>query len=175
MADEKENREADRFASGTGAATGADSAANDDMLPGVTGGGTTYVPDTGGSGSSTADAASVEGTIGAVGEMDITGAPAGTSGASTISGQSAGGETSGGGPGGGSVAGGGTGPAPSGPGGPQSAQSTLDALGDRELASGGESGGAGSMGGAGGTGGAGGSDVAPESGTTNDAGATGNQ
>lgn len=93
----------DRFASGSGGDRDGDAgqAERDDFRPGVTGGGSNYLP----TGAQTSDASSAEGTVGAVGEMDLTGAPAGTSGESPT------GETEGGGPGGGAKSGGGTGPA----------------------------------------------------------------
>jgi hypothetical protein len=110
MTQDRENQEADRFASGTGRTAERDATRADDFRPGVTGGGTAYLPDTGRTTvEGTNNAASAEGTIGAVGEMDVTGAPAGTSAASGLSGANPGGESSGGGPGGGSTSGGGTG------------------------------------------------------------------
>jgi hypothetical protein len=96
----------DRFAAGTGG-TDAERAEDDEMRPGVTGGGPNYLPETG---RAEGDADRAPGTVGAVGEMDFTGAPAGPSGASGPSGGSSAGESSGGGPGGGSRSGGGTGP-----------------------------------------------------------------
>jgi hypothetical protein len=131
-------------------------------MPGVTGGGTTYVPPAGPADDARESASSVEGTIGAVGEMDFTGAPAGTTGASHVSGASPAGITQGGGPGEGMMTTGGTGPGIPGPG-PQSVESTVAILGDRELGVGRDASGTGGMGGAGGTGGAGGSDSAAES------------
>ena len=109
MTEEKENEEADRFASGTGRTEERGSTSTDEPRPGVTGGGTAYLPDAGRASGEEANAANAEGTIGAVGEMDITGAPAGTSTASSLSGASPTGESSGGGPGGGSTSSGGTG------------------------------------------------------------------
>ncbi|HEV7858331.1 MAG TPA: hypothetical protein VGO91_06845 [Pyrinomonadaceae bacterium] len=109
MTEGSENKEADRFASGTGRTEDRDSTRTDELRPGVTGGGTAYLPDTGRTTVEEANAANVQGTIGAVGEMDITGAPAGMSTASSLSGASPTGESSGGGPGGGSTSSGGTG------------------------------------------------------------------
>jgi hypothetical protein len=107
-------------------------------------------------------AAIAEGTIGAVGEMDFTGAPAGTTGARHVSGARPAGVTQGGGTGDGSMTTGGTGPGIPEPG-PQSVESTVAVLGDRKLGVGRDASGTGGMGGAGGTGGAGGSDAATES------------
>src|SRR5215212_7730675 len=87
----------DRFASGTGNDETGDSADNE-VMPGVTGGGNLYLNESGrDEGAQGSGASSAEGTIGAVGEMDITGAPveAGGSGGA--------GETEGGGPGGGAM------------------------------------------------------------------------
>jgi hypothetical protein len=94
------SKEADRFASGTGRTEERDSTRTDELKPGATGGGTAYLPDMGRTSVEEANAANAEGTIGAVGEMDITGAPAGMSTASSIGGASPTGESSGGGPGG---------------------------------------------------------------------------
>ncbi|HEV2704720.1 MAG TPA: hypothetical protein VGV59_02280 [Pyrinomonadaceae bacterium] len=107
MADTKTNTDADRFASGTGA-TARHEAEGDDMKPGETAreGSRTYAGDTGEAEAATA--AHAEGTRGAVGEMDFTGAPAG--------GQTGAGETRGGGPGGGAHASGGVGPSDGGQG-----------------------------------------------------------
>lgn len=93
----------DRFAAGSGGGE-TDAAERDDFRPGVTGGGQNYLP----TGGQTSGASDAEGTIGAVGEMDFTGSPAGTAGASPA------GATEGGGPGGGAKSGGGTGPADAG-------------------------------------------------------------
>jgi len=70
------------------------------------------------------------GTIGAVGEMDITGAPAGTTLGAGVSGGEPVGETYGGGPGEGMMTTGGTGPAVPTRGGPQTPEATVDALSD---------------------------------------------
>lgn len=96
----------DRFAAGTRGDRDGDpgEAERDDFRPGVTGGGSNYLP----TGAPTSDASNAEGTIGAVGEMDVTGAPAGSGG---VSGGSPAGATEGGGPGGGARSSGGTGPA----------------------------------------------------------------
>jgi hypothetical protein len=156
----------DRFASGTGVANAGK--ADNEMLPGVTGGDRAYLPQSGGADVEGSNASSAEGTVGAVGEMDLTGAPAGTSGAGGISGGSSAGESQGGGPGGGAMSGGGVGPA-AGDAGPQSIESTIAFLGDRELSGGNDAGGTGGSGGAGGTGGAGGSDVAGDDALTGSA------
>jgi hypothetical protein len=148
--------EADRFAAGTGN-TDAPRAEDDDMRPGVTAGGATYLPETGRAAAGGADR--TEGTIGAVGEMDITGAPAGPGGAGGPSGGTGAGETRGGGTGGGSMATGGAGPSPA-DAGPQSGESTAAFLGDRELSTAVPASGTGGAVGAGGEGGAGGSDAA---------------
>jgi hypothetical protein len=127
MAEEKADR-ADRYTAGTGGAdTDTKAAEKDDMRPGVTGGGRTYLPETGRARAEGTGADQAEGTIGAVGEMDITGAPAGPGGG----GSGGSGETQGGGPGGGAASSGGTGPA-SGDEGPQSIANTVAALNDRE-------------------------------------------
>jgi hypothetical protein len=106
MTNEREKREADRFASGT-RGTDVDEAGRDDQNPGVTGGERTYLTGSGGAEKEGTTASSAEGTIGAVGEMDITGAPAGAAASGGVSGS---GESEGGGPGGGSRSSGGTGP-----------------------------------------------------------------
>jgi hypothetical protein len=87
----------DRFASGSGSTDAEKS--DDAVMPGVTGGDETYLPQSGGTQTKGSGASSAEGTIGAVGEMDLTGAPAGTSGAGGASGST--GKSEGGGPGGG--------------------------------------------------------------------------
>jgi hypothetical protein len=161
MAEQMENREADRFAAGTGR-TDTNEAREGEIMPGVTGGGTNYVPPAGPADATRESPASAEGTIGAVGEMDFTGAPAGTTGASHVSGANPAGITQGGGPGDGSMTTGGTGPGIPGPG-PQSVESTVAILGDREPDVGHDASGTGGMGGAGSTGGAAGSDAAAES------------
>jgi len=124
--------EADRFAAGTGN-TDAPRAEDDDMMPGVTAGGATRLPESGRA-SAGGGADRAEGTIGAVGEMDITGAPAGPGGAGGPSGGTGAGETRGGGTGRGSMTTGGAGPSP-GDAGPQSGESTAAFLGDRGLSS----------------------------------------
>ena len=102
----KENEVPDRFAHGTGGEDANDSAGSE-MMPGVVGGGEMHLPGSGREGAKDSRAANAEGTIGAVGEMDITGAPTGVDGGSA-------GESEGGGPGGGAMnRGGGTAPAPS--------------------------------------------------------------
>ena len=104
--------EADRFAAGTGGGADGERAEDDEkMRPGVTGGGATYLPESGRARAEGAGADRAEGTIGAVGEMDFTGAPAGPGGAGGASGGTGAGESAGGGTGGGSMSTGGTGPA----------------------------------------------------------------
>ena len=103
----REDDRPDRFASGMrGEET--DNAADNDMMPGVTGGGRVYLNESGRDDAQGAGASSAEGTIGAVGEMDITGAPV------NAGGESGAGESEGGGPGGGAMSRGGTGPGGSG-------------------------------------------------------------
>ena len=87
----------DRFASGSGSTDAEKS--DDAVMPGVEGGDKTYLPQSGATEAEGSGASSAEGTIGAVGEMDLTGAPAGTSGG----GSSGTGKSEGGGPGGGAV------------------------------------------------------------------------
>lgn len=89
----------DRFASGAGSTDAEKS--DDTAMPGVKGGDETFLPQSGGAETEGSSASSAEGTIGAVGEMDLTGAPAGTSGAG--GGIRNGGKSEGGGPGGGAV------------------------------------------------------------------------
>jgi hypothetical protein len=100
MIDENEDR-ADRFASGTGS-TDAEPT-GDEIMPGVKGGNKTYLPRSGRSDVEESRASSAEGTIGAVGEMDLTGAPSGSSGGQEGTGgaSSNAGQPQGGGPGGG--------------------------------------------------------------------------
>jgi hypothetical protein len=116
--------EADTFAAGTGGPEG-ERAEDDQFRPGVTGGGQAYLPETG---RDEGGADRAEGAIGAVGEMDFTGAPAGPGGASGPSGGSGAGESVGGGTGGGATSSGGTGPSPA-DAGPQSIESTTAVLG----------------------------------------------
>ncbi|HLM54652.1 MAG TPA: hypothetical protein VK422_00890 [Pyrinomonadaceae bacterium] len=140
MADQEKTDAPDRFAHGTGR-TEFKEAERDGMRPGETAGGQGAVlPETGRAEDSGADRA--EGTVGAVGEMDFTGAPAGPGGSSGPSGGSAAGETRGGGPGGGSASSGGAGAGTTGAG-PQSVESTTAALDDREPATSSDAGGAG--------------------------------
>ena len=161
MADEKTSKEADRFA--TGGANQTDADVNpQELMPGVVGRGSTVLPNSGRNDESSA--ARAEGTIGAVGEMDFTGRPAGTGGASSVSGGSGAGASQGGGPGG-AASTGGAGPRAA-DAGPQSVESTLSALGDRELSNAANAAGIGGAGGASGTGGEGGSDAAPDSALT---------
>lgn len=105
MTDSSSNDEADRIAGGTGGAD-TDKRENEDLMPGVIGGGQTYLPSDGRAQGEGTTAASADNTIGAVGEMDFTGTPAGTSGASDVSGASGTAPSSGGGPGGGAMSGG---------------------------------------------------------------------
>jgi hypothetical protein len=136
MAEQTKAEEADRFAHGTGT-TEKHEAERDNFRPGVTGGASggpaATVPDSGRASTQGADRA--EGTEGAVGEMDFTGAPAGPGGASGPTGGSAAGESQGGGPGGGAATSGGTGPGVAGAG-PQSIEATTAALGDMEPSAG---------------------------------------
>src|SRR5215212_5882673 len=96
MVNEREKREADRFASGM-RGTDIDEAGRDDPNPGVKGGERTYLTGSGGTEKEGSAASSAEGTIGAVGEMDITGAPAGSTASGGVSGASGAGESEGGG------------------------------------------------------------------------------
>jgi hypothetical protein len=99
------NDEADRIAGGTDAGNGE----NEDIMPGTTGGAQTYLPSDGRAQTEGTPATSAADTIGAVGEMDFTGAPAGTSGAGDAGSGSGAGSPVGGGTGGGSMSTGGTG------------------------------------------------------------------
>jgi hypothetical protein len=92
----KDENKPDRFAAGTGS-TNAEMS-DDPVMPGVKGGGKIYLPQSGGAEGEGSGASSAEGTIGAVGEMDLTGAPAEAGGGGSNSGKS-----EGGGPGGGAV------------------------------------------------------------------------
>ena len=128
----QDQTQADRFAAGSGGATNNEDNDPTGALPGVTPGVATILPDAG----AASDESRAEGTIGAVGEMDFTGAPAGTtSGAGSLSGGNSADETRGGASGGagGAASGGGTAPgtSPDNPG-PQSVESTLAVLGDNE-------------------------------------------
>ena len=96
------NDEADRFASGTRGADAGDEATGD-VFPGEIGGGQTYLPSDGRAQTEGTPATAAPGTTGAVGEMDFTGAPAGTSGASDAGQGSGAGSSVGGGTGGGSM------------------------------------------------------------------------
>jgi len=158
VADKNKVDEADRYASGTGRMDVGESK-GDDVMPGTTGGGATYLPASGRSEARGTSASSAAATIGAVGEMDFTGAPAGSSGGSSA------GETLGGGPGGGAISRGGA-ATRGGDAGPQSIESTASVPGDRELSTGTDTSGTGGSGGAGGIGGAGGSDIAGDSAST---------
>jgi hypothetical protein len=126
MAERDRAGEADRFAHGTGS-TEKHEAERDGLRPGETGGGQNVVPGTASAAARGADRA--EGTEGAVGEMDFTGAPAGPGGGGDA------GESRGGGPGGGATSSGGTGPGVEGAG-PQSIEATTAALGDMEPSAG---------------------------------------
>ena len=146
MAEQDRADAPDRFAHGTGR-TETHEAERDGFRPGETAGGTqATLPDTGRA-ERGGGAAHAEGSEGAVGEMDFTGAPAGPGGGSGPSGGSAAGESRGGGTGGGASSGGGTGPGVAGAG-PQSIEATTAALGDMEPSAGSSSGGAGGVGGA---------------------------
>lgn len=114
MADEREKRERDGFASGM-RGTDIDEAETNDLMPGVVGGERTYLTGSGAEESAGTAASSREGTLGAVGEMDITGAPAGAASPGAMSGGA--GATEGGGTGGGARSSGGTGPGTSAAGG----------------------------------------------------------
>ncbi|HEX9918940.1 MAG TPA: hypothetical protein VGA87_07225 [Pyrinomonadaceae bacterium] len=96
------NDEADRKAGGTGG-TDAGDGGNEDVMPGVIGGAQVYLPSDGRAESEGTPATSAPNTTGAVGEMDFTGAPAGTSGANDAGSGSGAGSSVGGGPGGGSM------------------------------------------------------------------------
>jgi hypothetical protein len=126
MAEQDRAGEADRFAHGTGR-TETHEAERDGFRPGEYGGGQASVPGTAQASAQGADRA--EGTEGAVGEMDFTGAPAGPGGGSGA------GESQGGGPQGGATSSGGTGPGAAGAG-PQSIEATTAALGDMEPSAG---------------------------------------
>ncbi|HEY1404805.1 MAG TPA: hypothetical protein VGB05_11800 [Pyrinomonadaceae bacterium] len=102
------NDEADRIAGGTGA-TDTGNGENEDMMPGVIGGSQTYLPSDGRAQNEGTPATSAADTTGAVGEMDFTGAPAGTSGAGDAGSGSGAGSPVGGGTGGGSMSTGGMG------------------------------------------------------------------
>ena len=98
------NDEADRIAGGTGG-TGAGEGENEDLFPGEIGGAQTYLPSDGRGGSEGTTAVSADNTTGAVGEMDFTGAPAGTSGGGDAGSGSSAGASVGGGTGGGAMSG----------------------------------------------------------------------
>jgi hypothetical protein len=146
MAEQDRADAPDRFAHGSGH-TETHEAEKDGFRPGVTGGGQTTLPDTGraepgsaaghaeGWAGAGAQAGADADTVGAVGEMDFTGQPAGPGGGTGPSGGSAAGGTQGGGPGGGAVTSGGVGAGVKGPG-PQSIESTTAALGDMEPSAG---------------------------------------
>ncbi|HEX8352953.1 MAG TPA: hypothetical protein VF611_08645 [Pyrinomonadaceae bacterium] len=133
MAEQDRADTPDRFAHGTGR-TETHQAEQDSFRPGETAGGQTTLPDAGRA-EGDGGAGHAEGSEGAVGEMDFTGAPAGPGGGSGPSGGSAAGESRGGGTPGGSTTSGGTGPGVAGPG-PQSIESTTAALGDMEPSAG---------------------------------------
>lgn len=99
---ESRNDQADRIAGGTGG-TDTGNGENEDMMPGITGGTPVYLPSDGRAKTEGTPADSAPGTIGAVGEMDFTGAPAGTSGAGDVGAGSSAGASVGGGTGGGSM------------------------------------------------------------------------
>lgn len=129
----QEQNKTDRYASGSGRTEDDDASREDDLRPGEIGGGATYLPESGrATEAAGAGASSAEGTIGAVGEMDLTGAPAGATAASPISGGgSSAGNSLGGGTGGGAMSSGGTGPG-SVHSEPQSIESTTAILQDNE-------------------------------------------
>jgi hypothetical protein len=97
---ENRNDEAGRIAGGTGC-TDTGNGENEDMMPGITGGAAIYLPSDGRAETEGTPATSAPNTIGAVGEMTFTGAPAGTSGAGDVG--SGAGSSAGGGTGGGSM------------------------------------------------------------------------
>jgi hypothetical protein len=99
---ENRNDEADRIAGGTGG-TDAGNGENEDIMPGVIGGAAIYLPSDGRAETEGTPATSAPNTIGAVGEMSFTGAPAGTSGAGDAGSGSGAGSSVGGGTGGGSM------------------------------------------------------------------------
>ena len=99
---ESRNDEADRFASGTRGADTGDGETGD-VFPGEIGGAQTYLPSDGRAQTEGTPATAAPGTTGAVGEMDFTGAPAGTSGANDAGQGSGAGSSVGGGTGGGSM------------------------------------------------------------------------
>ncbi|HZI17904.1 MAG TPA: hypothetical protein VEY09_04845 [Pyrinomonadaceae bacterium] len=119
----------DRFAAGAGESAKKE-AEQDHARPGEAGVRTTVLPETGRAAAGGGADHAPE-TVGAVGEMDLTGRPAGPGGASGPSGGS--GQSAGGGPGGGAISTGGPGTRPA-DAGAQSVESTLAALGDREQA-----------------------------------------
>jgi hypothetical protein len=65
----REDDRPDRFASGT-RGNETDNSADSESMPGVIGGGSVYLNESGGKGAEGSGASSAEGTIGAVGEMD---------------------------------------------------------------------------------------------------------
>ncbi|HEY0097497.1 MAG TPA: hypothetical protein VGB76_00970 [Pyrinomonadaceae bacterium] len=96
------NDEADRRAGGTGG-TQAGNGENEDLFPGEIGGAQTYLPSDGRDAGEGTPAVSANNTTGAVGEMDFTGAPAGTSGGGDAGAGSSEGASVGGGTGGGAM------------------------------------------------------------------------
>lgn len=108
MMSDNRNDEADRIAGGTGGGddTGGPRSGDGgsvDVMPGVIGGAQVYLPSDGRAETEGSPATAAPGTIGAVGEMNITGAPAGTSGANDSGAGSGAGSSVGGGTGGGSM------------------------------------------------------------------------
>ncbi|HZG51568.1 MAG TPA: hypothetical protein VEZ40_05465 [Pyrinomonadaceae bacterium] len=108
MTNNSRNDEADRVAGGTGV-TEAGNGENDDIMPGEIGGARVYLPSDGRAATEGTPATAAANTTGAAGEMDFTGAPAGTSGAGDAGSGSGGGSPVGGGTGGGSMSTGGMG------------------------------------------------------------------
>jgi hypothetical protein len=96
------NDEADRIAGGTGG-TPKRTGENEDIMPGEIGGGRIYLPSDGRAQTEGTLPTAAANTTGAVGEMDFTGAPAGTSGAHDAGAGSGAGSSVGGGTGGGSM------------------------------------------------------------------------
>jgi hypothetical protein len=102
MSDSSRNDQADRIAGGTGV-TPKRTGENEDIMPGEIGGGRLYLPSDGRAETGGTPATAAANTTGAVGEMDFTGAPAGTSGAHDAGAGSGASSSVGGGTGGGSM------------------------------------------------------------------------
>ncbi len=103
MMSDNRNDEADRIAGGTGGAAAGGDGGSEDVMPGVIGGAQVYLPSDGRAETEGTPATSAPNTTGAGGEMDFTGAPAGTSGAHDAGAGSGAGSSVGGGTGGGSM------------------------------------------------------------------------